>query len=167
MNHVFSIKIKLMKYEIDKIDLDILKNLSSNAKISFTDLASIILVSPSTVHVRVKKMEDAGIIKNFTINIDYSMLGFTFTGYLGVFLDNSNIYEEVISGLKLIPQITVIDFTTGPFSVFCKIRSRDSESAREVLRKIQSIDGIQRTETFLSMEEILNAKNSLINSIQL
>ena len=73
-----------MKYEIDKIDLDILKNLSSNAKISFTDLASIILVSPSTVHVRVKKMEDAGIIKNFTINIDYSMLGFTFTGYLCV-----------------------------------------------------------------------------------
>ena len=95
------------------------------------------------------------------------MLGFTFTGYLGVFLDNSNIYEEVISGLKLIPQITVIDFTTGPFSVQSKIRSRDSESAREVLRKIQSIDGIQRTETFLSMEEILNAKNSLINSIQL
>ena len=99
-----------MKYEIDKIDLDILKNLSSNAKISFTDLASKILVSPSTVHVRVKKMEDAGIIKNFTINIDYSMLGFTFTGYLGVFLDNSNIYEQVMSELKLIPQITVIDF---------------------------------------------------------
>ena len=96
-------------------------------------------------------MEDAGIIKNFTINIDYSMLGFTFTGYLGVFLDNSNIYEEVMSELKLIPQITVIDFTTGPFSVFCKISSRVSESAREVLRKIQSIDGIQRTETFLSM----------------
>ena len=56
-----------MKYEIDKIDLDILKNLSSNAKISFTDLASKILVSPSTVHVRVKKMEDVGIIRNFTI----------------------------------------------------------------------------------------------------
>ena len=86
--------------------------------------------------------------------------------YIGIpppFLE-VNIY---MSELKLIPQITVIDFTTGPFSVFCKIRSRDSESAREVLRKIQSIDGIQRTETFLSMEEILNAKNSLINSIQL
>ena len=156
-----------MKYEIDEIDLEILKILTSNAKISFTDLASIIIVSPSTVHVRVKKMEEAGIIKNFTINIDYRMLGFTFTGYLGVFLDNSNIYEEVVSKLKLIPQITVIDFTTGPFSVFCKIRSRDSESARDILRRIQSIVGIQRTETFLSMDEILNEKNSLINSIKL
>jgi Lrp/AsnC family transcriptional regulator for asnA, asnC and gidA len=156
-----------MKYEIDKIDLDILKNLSSNAKISFTDLASKILVSPSTVHVRVKKMEDAGIIKNFTININYSMLGYTFTAYLGVFLDNSNTYGEVVSKLKLIPQITVIDFTTGPFSIFCKIRSRDSESARDVLIRIQSIVGIQRTETFLSMDEIINEKNSLISSINL
>ena len=76
----FILKLNSMKYEIDKIDLDILKNLSSNAKISFTDLASKILVSPSTVHVRVKKMEDAGIIKNFTINIDYSMLGLLLLG---------------------------------------------------------------------------------------
>ena len=67
-----------------------------------------------------KKNGGCRIIKNFTINIDYSMLGFTFTGYLGVFLDNSNIYEQVMSELKLIPQITVIDFTTGPFSVFVK-----------------------------------------------
>ena len=157
----------MKKIKLDEIDHQILDILIDNARIPFTDISKKLLVSAGTVHVRVKKMEDAGIIKNFTINIDYSMLGFTFTGYLGVFLDNSNIYEEVMSELKLIPQITVIDFTTGPFSVFCKIRSRDSESAREVLRKIQSIDGIQRTETFLSMEEILNAKNSLINSIEL
>ena len=156
-----------MKYEIDEVDLEILKILTSNAKISFTDLAIRIMVSPSTVHVRVKKLEEAGIIKNFTINIDYRMLGFTFTGYLGVFLDNTNVYEKVISELKLITEITVIDFTTGPFSVFCKIRSRDSESAKYVLRRIQSIVGVQRTETFLSMDEILNEKNSLINSIKL
>ena len=153
--------------KLDDVDRKILDILIDNTRTPFTDIAKRLLISAGTVHVRVKKMEDAGIIKNFTINIDYSMLGFTFTGYLGVFLDNSNIYEEIMSELKLIPQITVIDFTTGPFSVFCKIRSRDSESAREVLRKIQSIDGIQRTETFLSMEEVLNAKNSLINSIEL
>ena len=47
------------------------------------------------------------------------MLVYTFTAYLGVF-DNSNTYGEVVSKLKLIPQITVIDFTTGPFSIFVK-----------------------------------------------
>ena len=167
MNSVFILKKQAMKYEIDNTDLNILKNLSSNAKISFTDLASKILVSPSTIHVRVKKMEEAGIIKNFTININYKMLNMSFTAYLGVFLESSKMYDKVIAELKSIYQITVIDFTTGPFSIFCKIRSHDSQSATKVFKKIQNLKGIQRTETFISMEEILNEKNSLINSIKL
>jgi len=156
-----------MKNEIDKIDLDIIKHLSSNAKISYTDLASKILVSPSTVHVRVKKLEDAGVIKNFTINIDYKKLGLSFTSYLGVFLDNAKSFDKVAVSLKKIPQITVIDFTTGQFSLFCKVRAIDSSAARLVLKNVHSIEGIRRTETFISMEELLNDKDLLMDSIDL
>jgi Lrp/AsnC family transcriptional regulator for asnA, asnC and gidA len=155
-----------MKNDIDKIDLEIIKHLSSNAKISYTDLASKILVSPSTVHVRVKKLEDLGVIKNFTINIDYKRLGLSFTSYLGVFLDKAKSFDKVVASLRKIPQITVIDFTTGQFSVFCKVRAMDSSSARDVLKNVHSIDGIRRTETFISMEELLNDKDSLMDSIE-
>ena len=156
-----------MKNDIDKIDLEILKYLSSNAKISYTELASKILVSASTVHVRVKKLEDIGVIKNFTINIDYKKLGLSFTSYLGVFLDKGKSFDKVANSLKKIPQITVIDFTTGQFSVFCKVRAADSEATRNVLKNVHSIDGVRRTETFISMEELLNDKESLMDSIVL
>jgi len=156
-----------MKNDIDKIDLEIIKHLSSNAKISYTDLASKILVSPSTVHVRVKKLEDIGVIKNFTINIDYKKLGLSFTSYLGVFLDKAKSFDKVVASLRMIPQITVIDFTTGQFSVFCKVRAMDSSAARDVLKNVHSIEGIRRTETFISMEELLNDKDSLMDSIEL
>jgi len=156
-----------MKNKIDIIDLEIIKHLSSNAKISYTDLASKILVSPSTVHVRVKRLEDLGIIKNFTIRIDYSKLGFSFTAYLGVFLDQAKSIDNVVKVLKQIPQITVIDFTTGQFSIFCKVRAMDSAAARKVLKRIHTIDGISRTETFISMEEIINEKDSLIDYMDL
>tara|TARA_B110000116_G_C16623524_1_gene484880 strand:+ start:198 stop:683 length:486 start_codon:yes stop_codon:yes gene_type:complete len=156
-----------MKSKIDTIDLEIIKHLSSNAKISYTDLASRILVSPSTVHVRVKRLEDLGVIKNFTIRIDYSKLGFSFTAYLGVFLDQAKSIDNVVKVLKKIPQITVIDFTTGQFSIFCKIRAMDSAAARKVLKRIHTIDGISRTETFISMEEIINEKDSLIDYMDL
>jgi Lrp/AsnC family transcriptional regulator for asnA, asnC and gidA len=156
-----------MKNDIDKIDLEIIKHLSSNAKISYTDLASKILVSPSTVHVRVKKLEDLGVIKNFTINIDYKRLGLSFTSYLGVFLDKAKSFDKVVASLRKIPQITVIDFTTGQFSVFCKVRAMDSSAARDVLKNVHSIEGIRRTETFISMEELLNDKDSLMDSIEL
>tara|TARA_B100000767_G_scaffold66448_1_gene62821 strand:- start:600 stop:1091 length:492 start_codon:yes stop_codon:yes gene_type:complete len=154
-----------MKNDIDKTDLEIMKYLSSNAKISYTELASKILVSASTVHVRVKKLEDLGIIRNFTINIDYKKLGLSFTSYLGVFLDKAQSFDKVADSLKKIPQITVIDFTTGQFSVFCKVRASDSAATRNVLKNVHSIDGIRRTETFISMEELLNNKESLIDSI--
>lgn len=154
-----------MKNDIDIIDLEIIKHLSSNAKISYTNLASIILVSASTIHVRVKKLEDLGIIKNFTINIDYKKLGFSFTSYLGVFLDKAKSFDKVVVSLKKIPQITVIDFTTGPFSIFCKVRAIDSSAARDVLKNVHSIEGIRRTETFISMEELINDKDSLMDSI--
>jgi Lrp/AsnC family transcriptional regulator, regulator for asnA, asnC and gidA len=156
-----------MKNDIDKIDLEIIKHLSSNAKISYTDLASKILVSPSTVHVRVKKLEDLGVIKNFTINIDYKRLGLSFTSYLGVFLDKAKSFDKVVASIRKIPQITVIDFTTGQFSVFCKVRAMDSSAARDVLKNVHSIEGIRRTETFISMEELLNDKDSLMDSIEL
>tara|TARA_B110001469_G_scaffold98611_1_gene95370 strand:- start:472 stop:957 length:486 start_codon:yes stop_codon:yes gene_type:complete len=156
-----------MKNDIDKIDLEILKYLSSNAKISYTELASKILVSASTVHVRVKKLEDIGVIKNFTINIDYKKLGLSFTSYLGVFLDKAKSFDKVANSLKKIPQITVIDFTTGQFSVFCKVRAADSEATRNVLKNVHFIDGVRRTETFISMEELLNDKESLMDSIVL
>jgi len=156
-----------MKSKIDTIDLEIIKHLSSNAKISYTDLASRILVSPSTVHVRVKRLEDLGIIKNFTIRIDYSKLGFSFTAYLGVFLDQAKSIDKVVKVLKEIPQITVIDFTTGQFSIFCKVRAMDSAAARKVLKRIHTIDGISRTETFISMEEVMNEKDSLMDYMDL
>lgn len=155
-----------MKYKIDIVDLDIIRHLSLNSKISYTDLASKILVSPSTIHVRVKRMEELGIIKNFTIRIDYEKLGFSFTSFLGIFLDQAKSIDMVIDQLKEIPQITVIDFTTGQFSIFCKIRAFDSSSARKVLKRIHSINGISRTETFISMEEIINEKDSLIDFIK-
>jgi len=156
-----------VKNEIDNIDLDIIRHLSSNAKIPYTELASKILISPSTVHVRVKKLEDLGVIKNFTINIDYKKLGLSFTAYLGVFLDKAMSFDKVVNSLKEIPQITVIDFTTGQFSVFCKIRAMDSSAAREVLKNVHSVEGIRRTETFISMEELLNNKDLLMDSIVL
>ena len=78
-------------------------------------------------------------------------------------MDQAKSIDNVVKVLKEIPQITVIDFTTGQFSIFCKVRAMDSAAARKVLKRIHNIDGISRTETFISMEEVINEKDSLID----
>ena len=156
-----------MKRLIDKLDLDILKILSKDSKTTFQEIAKKLTVSNTTIHVRVRRMQKFGIIKNFTISIDYYKLGFNYACYIGVYLDKASQYENVLSQLIKIDNITGLDFTTGKFSLFCKIRAIDSNDARNVISRIHKINGVNRTETFLSLEQLLNQKESLLSSIDM
>ena len=71
--------------KIDDVDRQILDILIDNTRVPFTDIAKQLLISPGTVHVRVKKMEDVGIIKGSSLNIDYMQLGYSFIAYVGIF----------------------------------------------------------------------------------
>ena len=143
--------------EIDNIDLKILSLLSEDAKIPYTEIAKKVYVSGGTVHVRMRKMEEMGIVKGTTLNMDYSKLGYDITAFLGVYLEKSSMYDEVVDELKKVQEVVKIHYTTGNYSIFVKIHCKDTKNLREVLHdKIQKIDGIVRTETIISLEESLN-----------
>jgi len=143
--------------EIDNIDLKILALLSEDAKIPYTEIAKKVYVSGGTVHVRMRKMEEMGIVRGTTLNMDYSKLGYDITAFLGIYLEKSSLYNQVVIELKKVPEIVKIHYTTGNYSIFIKIHCRDTKHLREVLHdKIQKIDGIVRTETLISLEESLN-----------
>ncbi|MEQ9441472.1 MAG: Lrp/AsnC ligand binding domain-containing protein [Cyclobacteriaceae bacterium] len=143
--------------EIDNIDLKILALLSEDAKIPYTEIAKKVYVSGGTVHVRMRKMEEMGIVQGTTLNMDYSKLGYDITAFLGIYLEKSSLYNSVVEDLKKVPEVVKIHYTTGNYSIFIKIHCRDTRHLREVLHdKIQRIDGIVRTETLISLEESLN-----------
>lgn len=143
--------------EIDNIDLKILSLLSEDAKIPYTEIAKKVYVSGGTVHVRMRKMEEMGIVKGTTLNMDYSKLGYDITAFLGVYLEKSSLYDEVVEELKKVQEVVKIHYTTGNYSIFVKIHCKDTKNLREVLHdKIQKIEGIVRTETIISLEESLN-----------
>ncbi|MDF9795769.1 Lrp/AsnC family transcriptional regulator for asnA, asnC and gidA [Catalinimonas alkaloidigena] len=143
--------------EIDNIDLKILALLSEDAKIPYTEIAKKVYVSGGTVHVRMRKMEEMGIVRGTTLNMDYSKLGYDITAFLGIYLEKSSLYNQVVDELKKVPEVVKIHYTTGNYSIFIKIHCRDTKHLREVLHdKIQKIDGIVRTETLISLEESLN-----------
>ncbi len=76
------------------------------------------------------------------------------------------LYDEVSQNLKDIPEIVSAHYTTGNYSIFVKIICKDTNHLREVLHgKIQKISGIQRTETFISLEESINDKKRLMHTI--
>ena len=143
--------------EIDDVDRQILSILMKDAKIPYTDIAKMIHVSGGTVHVRMKKMEQMGIVIGASLIIDYARLGYDISAFLGIYLDKSSLYGEVAEELKQIPEVVAAHYTTGIYSIFAKIICRDTAHLKEVLHdKIQKIGGIQRTETFISLQESIN-----------
>ncbi len=143
--------------QLDDLDRNILAILMKNASIPYTEIAKMLHVSGGTVHVRMNKLEDKGIVVGSSLRVDYSKLGYDITAFLGIYLNKSSLYEEVIRELKDIPEIVNAHYTTGTYSIFAQIVCLDTNHLRKVLHdKIQQIKGIQRTETFISLEESIN-----------
>ena len=140
--------------EIDNVDLKILTYLMEDASQAYTDIAKKIYVSGGTVHVRMKKMEEMGIVIGSQLRVDESKLGYDIKAFLGIYLEKSSQYHDVAEELGKINEIVNVHYTTGIYSIFCQIVCRDTKHLREVLHdKIQKIQGIARTETFISLEE--------------
>jgi len=151
-------------YEIDNTDLKILEILMQDAKKPFTEVAKKVFVSQGTVHVRMNKMEEAGIVEKTTLRINYAKLGYDITAFIGIYLEKSALYDQVLAKLKDIPEITSIHYTTGNYSMFIKIHCRDTNHLKEVLHdKMQQVEGIDRTETMISLEESLDRSLRMVN----
>src|SRR5574343_232005 len=151
----------MSKFRLDEVDHQILDMLIDNTRVPFTDIAKKLLISAGTVHVRVKKMEDAGIIQGSSLTLDYEKLGYSFIAYVGVFLHNTSQTKFVLERINQIPFVTVAHVTTGKFNIFCKIRARDTKHAKDVIFMIDDIEGNYRTETMISLEESINDKRCL------
>src|SRR5215217_6063331 len=119
--------------EIDNVDFKILSLLMEDANMPYTEIGKKIYVSGGTVHVRMKKMEQMGIVKGSQLNIDHSKLGWDISAFLGIYLDKSSLYEQVATELEGIPEVVNIHYTTGIYSIFLKIVCRDTGHLREIL----------------------------------
>lgn len=149
--------------ETDKLDRQILSRLMKNAKRPYTDIAHELAVSGGTIHVRMKKLEDSGVVKGYLLEVDHEKLGFDVCAFLGIYLEKSSMYQDASEQLTQISEIVAAHYTTGLYNIFAKVICRDTNHLREVLNKIQNISGIQRTETFISLEESINRPIELVD----
>jgi Lrp/AsnC family transcriptional regulator for asnA, asnC and gidA len=142
------------KLNLDKLDFQIIQEMMEDAEISYADLGKKLFVSGGTIHVRIKKLEELKVVKGKKLSVDLKSLGYDVIAFIGVFLEKSSLYDSVAKELKKIPQIVRLNYTTGNYSMFAEIVCKDIQELRFVLHdELQKIKGIERTETFISLEE--------------
>jgi Lrp/AsnC family transcriptional regulator for asnA, asnC and gidA len=138
------------KLNLDKLDLQIIHAMMENAEISYADLGKQLFVSGGTIHVRIKKLQEYGIVKGTKLTVDLKALGYDVIAFLGIYLEKSSLYDSVAKDLQK-------NYTTGNYSMFAEVVCKDINQLRYVLHDaIQKIKGIERTETFISLEESIN-----------
>jgi Lrp/AsnC family transcriptional regulator for asnA, asnC and gidA len=151
------------KLNLDKLDLQIIQEMMNNAEISYADLGKKLFVSGGTIHVRIKKLEEQGVVKGRKLAIDLKALGYDVVAFIGIYLEKSSLYDTVQKELKKIPQVVRVNYTTGNYSMFVEIVCKDIQQLRFVLHdELQKIKGIERTETLISLEESFNRNVSVL-----
>jgi len=145
------------KLNLDKLDFQIIHHMMHDANVSYAELGKKFFVSPGTIHVRIKKLQDMGIVKGTRFNVDFNKLGYDVIAFIGIYLKESSMYDSVAREMQKMPQIVRLNYTTGNYSMFAEIVCRDIGELKLVLHdQLQKIKGIERTETFISLEENFN-----------
>ena len=153
-------KNKLIK--LDGIDKQILRMLMSNSRRPILEIAKNIGISGAAIHQRLRKLEKQNLILGSSIKINDKVLGFTTMAYVGIFLDRATNNLSVVNQLKEIPEILECHYTTGDWSVLTKLLCKDNEDLMEILtKKIQTIKGVSRTETYISLDQQINRQITL------
>ena len=139
---------------IDGIDKKILRALMQDARTPILEIARGVGISGAAIHQRLRKLEKSGLLAGSKFIVNPKILGYTTMAFVGVYLDKAVSNPESVKQLKRIPEVIECHYTTGNWSIFIKILSKDNEHLMHVLNtQIQSITGVSRTETFISLQQ--------------
>ena len=117
---------------LDEVNLKILDILSRDASRPFVDIAKELEISDATVHIRVRRLRAAGILRKFTISTDNALLGYDHLAFIGINISRGT-SEEVIVALSPLDEILELHELYGEFDLLLKVRARSLEQMRDIV----------------------------------
>lgn len=142
------------KYEIDNVDRKILTLLQEDSRMPYSEIARQLIVSGGTIHQRMDKLKQMGVVEGSSINLNLQKMGYDVTAFLGIHLNSSKGLTNVINELKAMPEVVESYYTTGKYALLIKVHTKTTKDFHNFLaNKLQSIDAIQSTESFISLDQ--------------
>ena len=139
--------------DIDQLDEKILKLITKNARIPFLEVARECGVSGAAIHQRVQRLFNIGVLTGSEFIVNPQKLGYNTCAYMGIYLEKAKYHTQVVAAMREIPEIVECHYTTGQYAIFIKIQTKTNKHLKKIIdEKLQEIEGIARTETFVSLE---------------
>jgi DNA-binding Lrp family transcriptional regulator len=142
---------------IDKKDEMIIAELKKNARNSTKNIAANINIPRVTVHDRIQKMIEHGIIKSFNISIDYKKIGYTTEVFIFIsFIPTPDVSQrELAKRIAKFPGVYEVHIISGEYDLLLKVRGKSLEEIGViVVDKLRQLKGVGRTLTFACFETV-------------
>jgi DNA-binding Lrp family transcriptional regulator len=140
---------------VDDIDLGLLRLLCRDSRVSRRQLARELGVSAPTVGERLARLERSGVVRGYTLLVDWEALGYGVRVYLSVTAGDGFDVAEIMLSLWAIAEVEDVSIVTGSMDMVVRLRVRDHAHLRALLLdKVWQIPGMQRTETHIAMAEM-------------
>ena len=134
---------------MDAIDRQILTLLAEDGRRSYTDLAQSVGLSPPSVYARVKKLEDRGVIRGYTIATSPEQLGYGIAALVAVSQLPGFHWERLEAAFRALSAVEACYSVTGDDSYVLLVRVTDARSLEDLLREIGCVEGVSSTRTML------------------
>lgn len=140
---------------LDQIDWMLIRLLAADPRESQRQLAKQIGMSAPAVGERIARLERLGVIKGYTVEVDWGAIGLPVLVYMPMTIAPGTDLERLLEELRNIPELEELTVVTGGYDLIARLRLRDHTHLQEILLdRLYPIQGLQRFETFLSLGEI-------------
>ncbi len=131
---------------LDDINLKIIDVLSKDSSVSFVEIAKQIGISDATVHLRVRRLRDEGIISKFTLSVDNDLLGYDHLSFIGINI-RPGLADRITEELSTIEEVLEVHEMHGKYDLFVKVRAKDLNHTRDIIEnKIRILPNIVDTQ---------------------
>ena len=151
--------------KIDRLDASLLGELQSNARIGVLELSRRLGIARGTVQARIDRLVAAGVIRNFTANLNLEALGYQVKAYVTVEVKEGQI-DSVVDPLKQIDEVVEVHSVAAQGDMLCLVVARSNQHLMDVLEKILMVPDIARTSTAIVLKsQIENRCHQLLRSV--
>jgi len=146
---------------MDSIDIEILKLLQKNARVTASEIASEVSLSVPAISERIKKLDSSGIIQKYTIILSTQKMNKNLVAYMFISLKNPNYIEGFVELVENENEIIECDYLAGDYDYLIKIITKDTKSLEAVLNRIKTVTGVQKTKTIVTLSTVKNTYSIL------